>query len=205
MDLAKTTADAGIVWTWGIRALEGKNSSCAKMARNRAQLRLLVSFIVPVLIFGQEEGQTGVSFGESCLARFTAGMPEFVLDMDASVQNGATFLASPDLEENRDCVRACCKNSECNLALVEQTPGEEDSIQSCILMNCLYDQAFVCKFAKKDGFLNYIERDMYKAYISMLGQGNGGKESKVCLCLGKGDGEILRSVCVSCTTRLNGF
>ncbi|KAL8169407.1 UNVERIFIED_CONTAM: hypothetical protein K2H54_048577 [Gekko kuhli] len=143
------------------------------MARNGAQLRLLVSSLMLVLVFGQEEGQAGASFGENCLARFTAGMPEFVLDMETSVQSGATFLASPPLEGNRDCVRACCKNPECNLALVEQAPGEEDSIQSCILMNCLYDHDFVCKFAKKDGFLNYIERDMYEAYVSMLGQGNG--------------------------------
>ncbi|XP_015270821.1 PREDICTED: kunitz-type protease inhibitor 1 isoform X2 [Gekko japonicus] len=132
-----------------------------------------------VLVFGQEEGQAGASFGENCLARFTAGMPEFVLDMEASVQSGATFLESPPLEGNRDCVRACCKNPECNLALVEQTPGEEDSIQSCILMNCLYDQDFVCKFAKKDGFLNYIEREMYEAYVSLLGQGNGGDRPPV--------------------------
>nr|XP_056707446.1 kunitz-type protease inhibitor 1 [Euleptes europaea] len=149
------------------------------MARRLGQLRGLVSFLVSVAVLGQGEGQAGASFGESCLARFTAGKPEFVLDIDASVQNGATFLASPPLEGNRDCMRACCKNPECNLALVEQSQGEEDTIQSCFLMNCLYDQAFVCKFAKKDGFLNYIERDMYEAYISMLGQGNGGDRPPV--------------------------
>ncbi|XP_054826623.1 kunitz-type protease inhibitor 1 isoform X2 [Eublepharis macularius] len=149
------------------------------MARSRNQLQLLVSFIMTVLVFGQEEGQAGASFGERCLARFTAGMPEFVLDMEASVQNGAIFLDSPTLERNRDCVRACCKDPMCNLALVEQTQGEEDSIQSCFLMNCLYDQAFVCKFAKKDGFLNYIEKDMYETYIAMLEQGNGGDRPPV--------------------------
>ncbi|XP_060118204.1 kunitz-type protease inhibitor 1 isoform X1 [Heteronotia binoei] len=149
------------------------------MIRSRAQLRLLLSLLMPVLVFGQEDGQAGVSFGESCLARFTAGMPEFVLDMEASVQSGAAFLESPPLEGDRDCVRACCKNPECNLALVEQTQGEEDSIQSCILMNCRYDHDFVCKFARKDGFLNYIERDIYEAYVSMLGQGNGGDRPPV--------------------------
>ncbi|XP_048342463.1 kunitz-type protease inhibitor 1 isoform X2 [Sphaerodactylus townsendi] len=150
------------------------------MARSRNQLRVLVSFLATVVALGLSEGQAGSSFGERCLARFTAAKPEFVLDVDASVQNGATFLSSPPLEGNRDCMRACCKNPACNLALVEQAQGEEeDSIQSCFLMNCLYDQTFVCKFAKKDGFLTYIERDMYEAYMAILEQGNGGDRPPV--------------------------
>ncbi|XP_062974933.1 kunitz-type protease inhibitor 1 [Elgaria multicarinata webbii] len=115
--------------------------------------------------------QKGASFGESCLAHFTAGLPEFVLDTDASVQNGATFLSSPEVERGRDCVRACCKDPHCNLALVEQVPGgDHDAVQSCFLLDCLYDQAFVCKFARKDGFLNYVKRDVYDAYVAMREQ-----------------------------------
>ncbi|XP_034273725.1 kunitz-type protease inhibitor 1 [Pantherophis guttatus] len=143
-------------------------------SRSRLQAGLLVTWIfLTGLVLGQEENGEGASFGERCLAQFTPGFPEFVLDTNASVENGATFLASPPVESNRDCVRACCKNPSCNLALVEQSPGEDsEGIQSCFLLDCLYDQALVCRFAKKDGFLNYVRREVYNAYATMRNRGN---------------------------------
>ncbi|KAG8126174.1 putative Kunitz-type protease inhibitor 1 protein [Naja naja] len=146
------------------------------MGRSRSQLQagLLVTwFFLAGLVLGQEQNGEGASFGETCLAQFTPGFPEFVLDTNASVENGATFLASPPVGSSRDCVRACCKNPDCNLALVEQSPGEDSNgIQSCFLLDCLYDQALVCRFAKKDGFLNYVRREVYNAYATMRNLGN---------------------------------
>uniref|UniRef100_A0A8C6YTH4 Serine peptidase inhibitor, Kunitz type 1 n=1 Tax=Nothoprocta perdicaria TaxID=30464 RepID=A0A8C6YTH4_NOTPE len=122
------------------------------------------------------QGQEEKPFGEACLDHFTTGMPDFVLDTDASVQNGATFLSSPQVHRGRDCVRACCKDPMCNLALVEQHPGAgEDHIQGCFLLNCLYRKTFVCRFARKMGFLNYVKRNVYDAYLSMQERGFGGK------------------------------
>ncbi|XP_019374568.1 PREDICTED: kunitz-type protease inhibitor 1 isoform X1 [Gavialis gangeticus] len=118
--------------------------------------------------------EAAVAFGETCLGHFTVGLPDFVLDTDASVQNGATFLSSPAAARGRDCVRACCKEPACNLALVEQSPdGGEDGVRACFLLDCLYEQAFVCKFARKAGFLNYVKRDVYDAYVSMREKGEG--------------------------------
>lgn len=148
------------------------------MASGRALFQVgLLILLVTAAALGQEEREEGASFGENCLAHFTAGMPDFMLDTDASVQNGATFLASPPLQRGKDCVRACCKHQACNLALVEQTPeGREDHIQACFLLDCLYEQSFVCKFARKVGFLNYFKKDVYDAYMDMREQGFGGKE-----------------------------
>lgn len=124
----------------------------------------------------RDEAAAAAAFGERCLDHFTVGLPDFVLDTDASVQNGATFLSSPAAARGRDCVRACCKEPACNLALVEQSPdGGEDGVRACFLLNCLYEQAFVCKFARKAGFLNYVKRDVYDAYVSMREKGEGGK------------------------------
>ncbi|XP_044291674.1 kunitz-type protease inhibitor 1 [Varanus komodoensis] len=146
------------------------------MARSRhplwAAALLLVPLAVASLVRAQEEPHGGTPFGESCLAQFTAGLPEFVLDTDASVANGATFLVSPAVERGRDCVRACCMDPRCNLALVEQLPGELDAIKDCFLLDCLYDQAFVCKFARKDGFLNYVKKEVYDSYVAMREQGD---------------------------------
>uniref|UniRef100_A0A8C3XMK5 Kunitz-type protease inhibitor 1 n=1 Tax=Chelydra serpentina TaxID=8475 RepID=A0A8C3XMK5_CHESE len=144
------------------------------MASGRALLQAgLLIQLLTAAVLGQEGGD-GASFGETCLAQFTAGMPEFVLDTDASVANGATFLFSPRFPRGKDCVRACCKHPACNLALVELNPGAgEDHIQSCFLLNCLYEQTFVCKFARKVGFLNYVRRDVYDAYVDAREQGHG--------------------------------
>lgn len=115
--------------------------------------------------------------GASCLARFTSGVPAFVLDTEASVSNGATFLGSPAARRGWDCVRACCATQGCNLALVELQPdGGEDAISACFLMNCLYEQNFVCKFVRRDGFINYLTRELYNSYSQLRNQGFGGME-----------------------------
>ncbi|KAM7163844.1 kunitz-type protease inhibitor 1 [Macrochelys suwanniensis] len=144
------------------------------MTSGRALLQAgLLIQLLTAAVLGQEGGDRA-SFGETCLAQFTAGMPEFVLDTDASVVNGATFLFSPRFPRGKDCVRACCKHPACNLALVELNPDAgEDHIQSCFLLNCLYEQTFVCKFARKVGFLNYVKRDVYDAYVDAREQGHG--------------------------------
>ncbi|XP_049754583.1 kunitz-type protease inhibitor 1 [Elephas maximus indicus] len=116
--------------------------------------------------------------GTACLDLFTAGVPAFVLDTEASVSNGATFLGSPAVRRDWDCVRACCATHSCNLALVELRPnGLEDDTPSCFLMNCLYEQNFVCKFAPREGFINYLMREVYSSYRELQTQGFG--ESRV--------------------------
>ncbi|NXI55393.1 SPIT1 inhibitor, partial [Chloroceryle aenea] len=144
----------------------------SKMARRSPGPRFVL-WVCLVLAVDLGEGQEEKSFGETCLEDFTAGMPDLVLDTDASVQNGATFLSSPMVHRSRDCIRACCKDPACNLALVEQVPGtEEDRIQDCFLLNCLYEQAFVCRFARKIGFLNFLRKDVYDSYLTMQNHGS---------------------------------
>ena len=114
--------------------------------------------------------------GAACLDRFTPGVPAFVLDTEASVSNGATFLGSPTVRRGRDCVRACCTTQNCNLALVERQPaGGEDAVAACFLINCLYGQNFVCKFAPREGFVNYLTKEVYRSYRQLRSQGFGGK------------------------------
>ncbi|OXB82266.1 UNVERIFIED_CONTAM: hypothetical protein H355_007963 [Colinus virginianus] len=148
--------------------LQGGEDRGAEMDRGRPgrQTRLWACLVLVAglqVVFG--EGQVTKPFGETCLEDFTAGIPGLVLDTDASVQNGATFLSSPMVHRSRDCMRACCKDPACNLALVEQDPDSgEDHIQGCFLLNCLYEQTFVCRFARRVGFLNFLKRDVYDTY-----------------------------------------
>nr|XP_040131090.1 kunitz-type protease inhibitor 1 isoform X2 [Ictidomys tridecemlineatus] len=112
--------------------------------------------------------------GTACLNLFTPGVPAFVLDTEASVSNGATFLGSPTVRRGWDCVRSCCTTQNCNLALVELQPdGGEDAITACFLMNCLYEHNFVCKFARREGFINYLTREVYHSYHELRTQGFG--------------------------------
>nr|XP_033807232.1 kunitz-type protease inhibitor 1 [Geotrypetes seraphini] len=121
----------------------------------------LAVFCPSLPVLGQEP-----SFGESCLSHFTKGMPNFILDLDDSVKNGATFLGSARAHRGKECVRACCKTPGCNLALAEQSVEGEDLVKSCFLISCLYEQTFVCKFARKEGFLNYVNKEVYDTYLA---------------------------------------
>ncbi|XP_057221479.1 kunitz-type protease inhibitor 1 isoform X3 [Malurus melanocephalus] len=155
----------------GIKSQDSENRG-VKMAR-RSPGPWFVPWVCLVLVLDFGEGQKEKPFGEMCLEDFTAGLPDWVLDTDASVQNGATFLSSPMVLRSRDCMRACCKDPACNLALVEQGPGtEEDRIQGCFLLNCLYEQTFVCRFARKIGFLNFLKKDVYDSYLAMQNHGS---------------------------------
>ncbi|KAI1237904.1 Kunitz-type protease inhibitor 1, partial [Lamprotornis superbus] len=160
-----------------MKALKSQDSENrgATMAR-RSPGSWSVAWVCLVLVLDLGEGQEEKPFGEKCLEDFTAGLPDWVLDTDASVQNGATFLSSPMVHRSRDCMRACCKDPACNLALVEQRPGsEDDHIQGCFLLNCLYEKTFVCRFARKIGFLNFLKKDVYDSYLAMQNHRPSGK------------------------------
>ncbi|NXP81266.1 SPIT1 inhibitor, partial [Ramphastos sulfuratus] len=155
----------------GFGSLGGEDQG-AEMARESPGLWFAL-WVCLLLAVDFSKGQKEKPFGETCLEDFTAGMPDFVLDTDASVQNGATFLSSPMVHRSRDCMRACCKDPACNLALVEQVPGtEDDRIRGCFLLNCLYEQAFVCRFARKIGFVNFLRKDVYDSYRTMQNHGS---------------------------------
>lgn len=140
-----------------------------------------VWLLCALVLQGAEAGPPPVTPGlltaDGCLNRFTPGVPDFVLDTDASVRNGATFLRSLTARRGRDCVHACCSSNDCNLALVELQPdGGEDAIVSCFLINCLYEQSFVCKFAPREGFVNYLTREVYRSYRELRTQGFRGED-----------------------------
>ncbi|XP_073732913.1 kunitz-type protease inhibitor 1 isoform X3 [Callorhinus ursinus] len=152
--------------------------ACARLSQAHVPA-VAVWLLCAIDLLGTEAGPPpappGLPPGGPCLDRFTAGVPAFVLDTEASVSNGATFLGSPTVRRGWDCVRACCTTENCNLALVELKPdGGEDAIAACFLMNCLYEQNFVCKFAPREGFINYLKREVYHSYRELRTQGFGG-------------------------------
>ncbi|OCT68783.1 kunitz-type protease inhibitor 1 [Xenopus laevis] len=125
------------------------------------QSLLALLFVAARLVWSDSEGQT-------CLDNFTKGFYNFVLDLDYSVKSGATFLSSPPLHSGRDCMIACCRTQGCNLALAQETDNGEDVINSCFLINCIYEQEFVCKFIRKPGFVNFVTMDVYNKYQATM-------------------------------------
>ncbi|XP_014712863.3 kunitz-type protease inhibitor 1 isoform X2 [Equus asinus] len=182
---------AGLKHPWGPEARTVKVTPVGRRAtapgRTMAGAHLSQALIPAVLVWllcelglrGTQAGpppeSPGLPAGPACLDSFTAGVPDFVLDTEASVSNGATFLGSPTVRRGWDCVRACCTTQNCNLALVElRSDGGEDAIATCFLMDCLYEQNFVCKFAPREGFINYLTREVYRSYRELRTQGFGG-------------------------------
>ncbi|XP_016308780.1 kunitz-type protease inhibitor 1-like [Sinocyclocheilus anshuiensis] len=99
-----------------------------------------------------------------CMDKFSLGKEDFVLDVDESVKEGATFLSSPQVSRPEDCVLACCNDPNCNLALIEHGENPK-SISSCFIFNCLYKQKKVCRFVRKNGFSNYVLISVFKDYL----------------------------------------
>lgn len=122
--------------------------------------------LVATLVLGTALGQDA---GEGCLEKFKKGRDDFILDTDESVKDGATFLSSPKLGRYRDCVAACCKDPKCNVAFMEKATDEENkgAISSCFLFDCLYKKQYVCRFVRKNGFINYIQDTVYESYLSV--------------------------------------
>ncbi|XP_059374396.1 kunitz-type protease inhibitor 1-like [Carassius carassius] len=99
-----------------------------------------------------------------CMDKFNLGKDDFVLDVDESVKDGATFLSSPQVSRPEECILACCRDPNCNVALIEHGENPK-SIRSCFIFNCLYKQKKVCRFVRKNGFSNYVLISVFKDYL----------------------------------------
>nr|XP_046267916.1 kunitz-type protease inhibitor 1a [Scatophagus argus] len=121
------------------------------------------SLLLIVLLLDPSYGNNEV--GQKCLATFQKGRDDFILDADESVKDGATFISSPKLDHEKDCVTACCKEPKCNLAFMER--GEEGLVSSCFLFDCLYKKKYVCRFVRKKGYTNYILDSVHESYLAV--------------------------------------
>lgn len=115
-----------------------------------------------------------------CVQPFRPGRDDFVLDTEESIEDGAAFLSNPSVAHRNACIAACCRDSRCNLALIEDG-HEKGSNSSCFLFNCLYKQKYVCRFVQKKGFTNYILDSVYEYYLN--GRKSGKLYSLLSLCI----------------------
>ncbi|XP_028995637.1 kunitz-type protease inhibitor 1a [Betta splendens] len=132
----------------------------------RASLRvsLLTSLLCSLLC--SLVGFAGGQVSSECSANFKSGRDDFVLNVDKSVKAGATFLSSPKLSRQRDCLQSCCKDTSCNVVFMEK--GDDDGlIKSCSLFNCLYKNHYVCSFGRKSGYINFILDSVYEGHLAV--------------------------------------
>lgn len=133
-----------------------------------------------LLLLLQPRGSRVAGAGE-CPRNFDLGREDFVLDTDASVAAGATFLSSPNVNRARDCVRLCCRLRDCNVVLLEDVAGQSTvepmhrTIKGCFLFNCLYKKDYVCQFFRRVGFSNFILKDVYQEYLKPRSPKEGDK------------------------------
>lgn len=115
-----------------------------------------------LLLIGSAGGQ---EVGQECFANFKSGREDFVLDADDSVKEGATFISSPKLNRQKDCLISCCKEPRCNVAFMEKGDAE-GLVKSCFLFDCLYKKKYVCQFVRKTGYVNFIMDSVYEGYLA---------------------------------------
>ncbi|XP_064195624.1 kunitz-type protease inhibitor 1-like [Anguilla rostrata] len=99
-----------------------------------------------------------------CSEKFRKGTEDFVVDTRDSVKDGARFLRSPEVHSTADCINACCKDPNCDLALIENGP-EADTINNCFLFSCLYMEEYVCRFVKTMGYNIYILDSVFAEHL----------------------------------------
>ncbi|XP_061099465.1 kunitz-type protease inhibitor 1-like isoform X2 [Conger conger] len=103
---------------------------------------------------------------QECSVKYQ-GREDFVLEANESVKNGGEFFSSPNVQSVRECLNSCCKNPNCDLALIEKGP-EADTIKACFLFICVYKQKYACRFVKKKGFSSYILSSVFAKYLGAL-------------------------------------
>ncbi|KAM4541405.1 kunitz-type protease inhibitor 1a isoform 2-T2 [Fundulus diaphanus] len=120
-----------------------------------------------ILLVGILRSTTGQENANSCQGEFEKGKNNFMLDTDESVKDGATFLSWPQVSRAADCQASCCREPRCNVALMQRGPGEDGTIASCFLFDCLYKKKYACRFAAKSGYFNFIRNTVYQNYLKL--------------------------------------
>lgn len=136
----------------------------------------------------------GQLLGDQCVDRFKMVREDFVIDVDESVKDGATYFSSPKLDRYKDCIVACCKEPKCNVAFMERG-AEEGMINSCFLFDCLYKKKYVCRFVRKKGYFNYVLDTVYQNYLPVdVFPSKTSNTLNICMCR-PGDLKCVKKLC----------
>ncbi|KAM9798259.1 LOW QUALITY PROTEIN: low-density lipoprotein receptor-related protein 11 [Neosynchiropus ocellatus] len=121
-------------------------------ASSLSDLRSRISGVEELLEEFRKQLQQSASSGsgsDACVGEFGAA-EQRIIRTKASVEQGAAFLLAPERVFSwRDCVRACCAEPRCTVALLQEEPLH------CYLFNCTYRGRSVCSFAPQPGFTSY--------------------------------------------------
>lgn len=102
-----------------------------------------------------------------CGDPFRSGQQNFVLDAEDAVREGAVILATAHVRSADACVRVCCEERRCNLALLEPRGAGAAAAENhtCVLFNCVHRNRFVCRFVNQAGYRSYIRESMFLKYL----------------------------------------
>uniref|UniRef100_A0A8B9JR06 Low-density lipoprotein receptor-related protein 11 n=1 Tax=Astyanax mexicanus TaxID=7994 RepID=A0A8B9JR06_ASTMX len=105
---------------------------------------------------GEDEEREHGPVAAACLSRFDSA-ESHIIRAAVSIERGATFLSAPsDARDPADCLRACCAEPRCTVAVVvrEERAAPRDGPR-CYLFNCTYRGASVCAYSPQRGFTAY--------------------------------------------------
>ncbi|XP_038132490.1 kunitz-type protease inhibitor 1-like [Cyprinodon tularosa] len=108
---------------------------------------------------------------EECGAAFRSGRENFVLDLKDAVGDGAALLDTRAVSVDEDCQDHCCTDPRCNLALLK--PRDENATENtrtCVLIDCVHKNRFVCRFVNQAGYQSYIRESMFQRYLQAPGE-----------------------------------
>ncbi|XP_031171433.1 kunitz-type protease inhibitor 1-like isoform X2 [Sander lucioperca] len=130
------------------------------------------SLCLSLLLFLPLVRPAGAAEDAHCSAPFHPGPENFVLDAEDAVKEGAALLATAQVRSNKDCRRACCDDTRCNVALLEPRGAGADAAgaaaaenRTCVLFNCLHRNSFVCRFVNQEGYLSSVREAVFRQHL----------------------------------------
>ncbi|KAM7367639.1 hypothetical protein PAMP_013924 [Pampus punctatissimus] len=103
----------------------------------------------------QDQAYKAGEVTDSCVGEYS-DVGERIIRAKASIEQGATFLLAPNRVYTwKDCLHACCSQTHCTVAVVQEDLRQPGDSLKCYLFNCTYRNKNVCSFAPQQGFTTY--------------------------------------------------
>ncbi|XP_064412053.1 low-density lipoprotein receptor-related protein 11 [Latimeria chalumnae] len=149
---------AVVFWLLMSRGVRAKSPAVSELRSQISGVEELLEEFRQQLLQDQEQRavEEGLRSGDACLSRFAA-MEDYIIRTRDSLSAGATFLSSqPGVADWSECLRACCGEPRCSLAVLELGKERSESeSRTCFLFNCTYRGRNACKFSPQRAYSSY--------------------------------------------------
>uniref|UniRef100_A0A8C6TUS2 MANSC domain-containing protein n=1 Tax=Neogobius melanostomus TaxID=47308 RepID=A0A8C6TUS2_9GOBI len=130
---------AGLFLMMGLHRVDARSAQISDIKSKISGVEELLDEFRKQLQQEQEYSRVrgGGDVTDSCVGHYDAAEKRIIRTRQ-SIEQGATFLLAPDRVYTwRDCLHACCSQTHCTVAVVQEDPSQAGE-SLCFLFNCTY-------------------------------------------------------------------